>query len=376
MNLGGLFELDNKVEREKEINDLMISPAFWDDREKADKLMIELKSIKSIILNINELTNSVDDALSMLEESNNSDICSLLEDELSILKDRVDKLELETYLNGKYDNSNAIMEIHAGAGGTESCDWVSMLYRMYIRYTEKNGYNTILLDKQDGEEAGIKSIMFQINGNNAYGYLKGERGVHRLVRISPFDSNKRRHTSFAAVDVIPEINNDIDININDNDIRIDIYRSSGPGGQGVNTTDSAVRITHIPTGIVVTCQNERSQIRNKEKALEVLKSKLYSILLQEQKEEVSDIRGEIVSNGFGSAKRSYVMQPYRLVKDNDSGYERSNVDDILNGEISEMLESNFKCIKELIWECLIILEEKRLILLLIQLRKKILVRGI
>ena len=336
MNLGGLFELDNKVEREKEINDLMISPAFWDDREKADKLMIELKSIKSIILNINELTNSVDDALSMLEESNNSDICSLLEDELSILKDRVDKLELETYLNGKYDNSNAIMEIHAGAGGTESCDWVSMLYRMYIRYTEKNGYNTILLDKQDGEEAGIKSIMFQINGNNAYGYLKGERGVHRLVRISPFDSNKRRHTSFAAVDVIPEINNDIDININDNDIRIDIYRSSGPGGQGVNTTDSAVRITHIPTGIVVTCQNERSQIRNKEKALEVLKSKLYSILLQEQKEEVSDIRGEIVSNGFGSAKRSYVMQPYRLVKDNDSGYESSNVDDILNGEISEM----------------------------------------
>lgn len=346
MNLGGLFELDNKVEREKEINDLMISPAFWDDREKADKLMIELKGIKSIILNINELTNSVDDALSMLEESNNSDICSLLEDELSILKDRVDKLELETYLNGKYDNSNAIMEIHAGAGGTESCDWVSMLYRMYIRYTEKNGYNTILLDKQDGEEAGIKSIMFQINGNNAYGYLKGERGVHRLVRISPFDSNKRRHTSFAAVDVIPEINNDIDININDNDIRIDIYRSSGPGGQGVNTTDSAVRITHIPTGIVVTCQNERSQIRNKEKALEVLKSKLYSILLQEQKEEVSDIRGEIVSNGFGSAKRSYVMQPYRLVKDNDSGYESSNVDDILNGEISEMLEANLKYKKE------------------------------
>ena len=346
MNLGGLFELDNKVEREKEINDLMISPAFWDDREKADKLMIELKGIKSIILNINELTNSVDDALSMLEESNNSDICSLLEDELSILKDRVDKLELETYLNGKYDNSNAIMEIHAGAGGTESCDWVSMLYRMYIRYTEKNGYNTILLDKQDGEEAGIKSIMFQINGNNAYGYLKGERGVHRLVRISPFDSNKRRHTSFAAVDVIPEINNDIDIHINDNDIRIDIYRSSGPGGQGVNTTDSAVRITHIPTGIVVTCQNERSQIRNKEKALEVLKSKLYSILLQEQKEEVSDIRGEIVSNGFGSAKRSYVMQPYRLVKDNDSGYESSNVDDILNGEISDMLEANLKCKKE------------------------------
>ena len=342
MNLGGLFELDNKVEREKEINDLMISPAFWDDREKADKLMIELKGIKSIILNINELTNSVDDALSMLEESNNSDICSLLEDELSILKDRVDKLELETYLNGKYDNSNAIMEIHAGAGGTESCDWVSMLYRMYIRYAEKNGYNTILLDKQDGEEAGIKSIMFQINGNNAYGYLKGERGVHRLVRISPFDSNKRRHTSFASVLVMPEINKNIDVKIDDKDLRIDIYRSSGPGGQGVNTTDSAVRITHIPTGIVVTCQNERSQIRNKEKALEILKNKLYLVLLDKQSDDLNAIRGEQLTNGWGSAKRSYVMCPYTLVKDNDSGYENSNVNDILDGNIDDMIEYNIK----------------------------------
>lgn len=342
MNLGGLFELDNKVEREKEINDLMISPAFWDDREKADKLMIELKGIKSIILNINELTNSVDDALSMLEESNNSDICSLLEDELSILKDRVDKLELETYLNGKYDNSNAIMEIHAGAGGTESCDWAMMLYRMYTRYASKNNYSIIELDRQDGEEAGIKSVMFQVNGPLAYGYLKHEKGVHRLVRISPFDANKRRHTSFAAVDVMPEINNKIDIEINDSDIRVDIYRSSGPGGQGVNTTDSAVRITHIPTGIVVTCQNERSQIRNKEKALEVLKGKLLLLEKEKQDEKINGIKGEQLSNGWGSAKRSYVLCPYTLVKDNNSGYESSNVNGILDGEIEEMLEFGIK----------------------------------
>lgn len=323
----------------------MLQPSFWDNRETADKLVGELKYIKNIITNVNVLSNSVNSALEMINDSDD-DVRLLLEEEINELKVKIDKLEIETYLNGKYDKNAAIMEIHAGAGGTESCDWAQMLYRMYSRYAEKNGYSITLLDRQDGEEAGIKSIMFQVDGTFAYGYLKGEKGVHRLVRISPFDANKRRHTSFAAVDVIPEIDNDIEVNVNDSDIRVDIYRSSGPGGQGVNTTDSAVRITHIPTGIVVTCQNERSQIRNKEKAMEVLKSKLYTILLEEKKSEVSDIRGVQVSNSFGSAKRSYVMQPYRLIKDNDSGYESSDVDGILDGNITDMLDYNLKNKKE------------------------------
>ena len=323
----------------------MLQPSFWDNRETADKLVGELKYIKNIITNVNVLSNSVNSALEMIDDSDD-DVRLLLEEEINELKVKIDKLEIETYLNGKYDKNAAIMEIHAGAGGTESCDWAQMLYIMYSRYAEKNGYSITLLDRQDGEEAGIKSIMFQVDGTFAYGYLKGEKGVHRLVRISPFDANKRRHTSFAAVDVIPEIDNDIEVNVNDSDIRVDIYRSSGPGGQGVNTTDSAVRITHIPTGIVVTCQNERSQIRNKEKAMEVLKSKLYTILLEEKKSEVSDIRGVQVSNGFGGAKRSYVMQPYRLIKDNDSGYESSDVDGILDGNITDMLDYNLKNKKE------------------------------
>lgn len=323
----------------------MLQPSFWDNRDAADKLVGELKYIKNIITNVNVLSNSVNSALEMIDDSDD-DVRLLLEEEINELKVKIDKLEIETYLNGKYDKNAAIMEIHAGAGGTESCDWAQMLYRMYSRYAEKNGYSITLLDRQDGEEAGIKSIMFQVDGTFAYGYLKGEKGVHRLVRISPFDANKRRHTSFAAVDVIPEIDNDIEVNVNDSDIRVDIYRSSGPGGQGVNTTDSAVRITHIPTGIVVTCQNERSQIRNKEKAMEVLKSKLYTILLEEKKSEVSDIRGVQVSNGFGSTKRSYVMQPYRLIKDNDSGYESSDVDGILDGNITDMLDYNLKNKKE------------------------------
>ena len=343
--LGGLFDLDNKILREKEINNLMLKSDFWNDRETADKMVSELKYIKNIISSVNSLTDSISDALSMLDEGDN-DITKLLEEELDELKSLVYKLEIQTYLNGKYDKNAAIMEIHAGAGGTESCDWAQMIYRMYSRYAEKNGYSITLLDRQDGEEVGIKSIMFQVSGDFAYGYLKGEKGVHRLVRISPFDANKRRHTSFAAVDVIPEVDSDIEVNVNSNDIRVDIYRSSGPGGQGVNTTDSAVRITHIPTGIVVTCQNERSQIRNKEKAMEVLKSKLYTILLEEKKSEVNDIRGVQVSNGFGSAKRSYVLVPYRLVKDNDSGYETSDVDSILDGDITEMLDYNLKNKKE------------------------------
>ena len=217
-----------------------------------------------------------------------------------------------------------------------------MLYRMYTRYLVKNGYKYEEIDRQPGEEVGVKSILINVIGNNAYGYFKGERGVHRLVRISPFDSNKRRHTSFASVEVTPKFDNNINIVVNDSDIRVDIYRSSGPGGQGVNTTDSAVRITHIPTGIVVTCQNERSQIRNKETAMSILKSKLYNLEVMKKNNQISDLKGDQMTISFGSAKRSYVMCPYTLVKDSESGYETSNVDKILDGDIGEMLEKNIR----------------------------------
>ena len=342
MLLGGLFDLDGKKKRISEIDALMLSSSFWDDSDSANKIVSELKSIKGTIEKLEHLTKSICDNMDILESTSDAEMLLLVEDELLNIRLEVEKLELETYLSGEYDNCNAILEIHAGAGGTESCDWVNMLYRMYTRYALNNGYKIEELDRQDGEEAGIKSVMFQINGIHAYGYLKGEKGVHRLVRISPFDANKRRHTSFASVDVMPELDKNIDIQINESDIRVDIYRSSGPGGQGVNTTDSAVRITHIPTGIVVTCQNERSQIRNKERALEVLKGKLYLLELQKQNDKISSIKGEQLSNGFGSAKRSYVMQPYTMVKDNESGYESSNVDKILDGEIGEMLEIGLK----------------------------------
>ena len=342
--LGGLFDLDGKIKRVEEINNLMLESSFWDNRETSDRLVSELKYDKNIIDNINDLSNKLSSNISMLNDIKSDDIelLSLVEEDYYDIGRLIEKATLDTYLSGEYDNNNAIMEIHAGAGGTESCDWAMMLYRMYTRYASKNNYSIIELDRQDGEEAGIKSVMFQVNGPLAYGYLKHEKGVHRLVRISPFDANKRRHTSFAAVDVMPEINNKIDIEINDSDIRVDIYRSSGPGGQGVNTTDSAVRITHIPTGIVVTCQNERSQIRNKEKALEVLKGKLLLLEKEKQDEKINGIKGEQLSNGWGSAKRSYVLCPYTLVKDNNSGYESSNVSGILDGEIEEMLEFGIK----------------------------------
>ena len=339
--LGGLFDLDGKKARISEIDALMLDSSFWNDSDSANKLVSELKSIKNVVERLDSLTNSVSGNLEIVG-SGDDELLLLVESELDDLKKEVDKLELETYLSGEYDSSNAMIEIHAGAGGTESCDWANMLYRMYSRYAVNNGYKLEELDRQDGEEAGIKSVMFQISGNKAYGYLKGEKGVHRLVRISPFDSNKRRHTSFASVDVMPELDKNIDVEVSDSDIRVDIYRSSGPGGQGVNTTDSAVRITHIPTGIVVTCQNERSQIRNKEKALEVLKSKLYLLELQKQNDKISSIKGEQLSNGWGSAKRSYVMCPYTMVKDSESGYETSGVDKILDGEIEEMLEAGLK----------------------------------
>ena len=287
---------------------------------------------------VNKIIKKINDNIDILKEEVDIELIDILITEYKELECDVEKLRIETYLSHEYDKNNCILEIHSGAGGTESCDWVAMLYRMYTRYLVKNGYSYQEIDKQEGEEVGLKSVMILIKGRCAYGYLKGETGVHRLVRISPFDANKRRHTTFASVLVTPEFDNNISVDINDSDLRVDIYRSSGPGGQGVNTTDSAVRITHIPTGIVVTCQNERSQIRNKQIAMEVLKNKLYALELDKKNNELNGLKGEQMSIGFGSGKRSYVMCPYTLVKDNESGYETTNVLKILDGEIGEMLE--------------------------------------
>ena len=291
---------------------------------------------------VNKIIKKINDNIDILKEEVDIELIDILITEYKELESDVEKLRIETYLSHEYDKNNCILEIHSGAGGTESCDWVAMLYRMYTRYLVKNGYSYQEIDKQEGEEVGLKSVMILIKGRCAYGYLKGETGVHRLVRISPFDANKRRHTTFASVLVTPEFDNNISVDINDSDLRVDIYRSSGPGGQGVNTTDSAVRITHIPTGIVVTCQNERSQIRNKQIAMEVLKNKLYALELDKKNNELNGLKGEQMSIGFGSGKRSYVMCPYTLVKDNESGYETANVLKILDGEIGEMLEWNIR----------------------------------
>ena len=295
-----------------------------------------------LILNVTNIKNKLDSNILLLDEELDEEMISLINVEYEELSKKIDKLRINTYLSGEFDKNDCILEIHAGAGGTESCDWAMMLYRMYTRYLSKNGYKYEEVDRQPGDEVGVKSILINISGENAYGYFKGERGVHRLVRISPFDANKRRHTSFASIEVTPKLDNNVNILINDSDIRVDIYRSSGPGGQGVNTTDSAVRITHIETGIVVTCQNERSQIRNKETALEILKSKLYNLEIMKKNNQINDLKGEQMSIGFGSAKRSYVMCPYTLVKDSDSGYESSNILKILDGEIGEMLEKNIR----------------------------------
>lgn len=300
----------------------------------------ELREIINAVESVDKSIRNNIETLELVDEGD--ELYVILEEEYNSLLKEMDDLSLQTYLSGEYDKSNCILEIHSGAGGTESCDWANMLYRMYTRYLLKNNYKVEELDKQLGEEVGIKSVMIKVVGKNAYGYLKHEKGVHRLVRISPFDSNKRRHTSFASVEVTPEIDKNIEIDIQEKDLKIDIYRSSGPGGQGVNTTDSAVRITHLPTGIVVTCQNERSQIQNKEHCMEILKSKLYALELEKKTQELNDMKAGQMSIAFGSGKRSYVMCPYTLVKDNESGYETSSVDKILDGELEELIKMGLR----------------------------------
>lgn len=320
----------------------MNKPDFWNDRKYSEQVINESNNLKNTINTVETLTNKITNNLSLLEDTIDDEITLLLNEEYNDILKEVEELKITTYLSGEYDKYNCTLEIHAGAGGTESCDWANMLARMYIRYCEKNNYTITELSRQPGEEVGIKSILFQIKGPNAYGYFKGERGVHRLVRISPFDAGKRRHTSFASVEVIPEFDNNINIVINDKDLKIDVYHSSGAGGQSVNTSDSAVRITHIPTGIVITCQNERSQIQNREKALEILKNRLYLLEIEKQNNRLSNITKDQKTIGFGSGKRSYIMCPYTLVKDNDSNYETPDVNKVLDGNIEEFIKEGVK----------------------------------
>jgi len=323
----------------------MNNPNFWDDQNKANKVISELNLLKKTIEQIENLKNKIDSNLEMIS-FDDIEIQELITNDIEDIKSNLDELEIFILLNGPYDKHNAVLEIHPGAGGTESCDWANMLFRMYTRWCDKKGYKYEIIDEQKGEEAGIKSVSMIISGINVFGYLKNEKGVHRLVRISPFDSNARRHTSFASVEVTPYIEgNDINIEIKPSDIRIDIYRSQGAGGQGVNTTDSAVRITHLPTKIVVTCKNERSQIQNKEKAMEVLKNKLYLLEIEKKEQEMKSLKGEQADNAFGSQIRNYVMCPYTLVKDLRTKVETSNVDKVLDGDIDIFINSCLKGIR-------------------------------
>ena len=318
---------------------------FWNDSNRSTMVIDKLNSLKRIVEKTEKLEKKIDSNLEMLK-FNDEEMNEIINNDVETIKTELNDLEVFALLNGPYDRFDAVLEIHPGAGGTESCDWANMLYRMYTRWCEKNGYKYEIIDEQKGEEAGIKSVAMIIHGINAYGYLKNEKGVHRLVRISPFDSNARRHTSFASVDVMPYIDDDdIDIEIKPSDIRIDVYRSTGAGGQGVNTTDSAVRITHIPTKIVVTCQNERSQIQNKEKAMEILKNKLYQLEIEKKEKEIKALKGEQTDINFGSQIRNYVMHPYSLVKDLRTNVETSNVEKVLVGDINLFINSGLKGIR-------------------------------
>ena len=341
MNYGGIFDIDKKKEYIKELEDKVNQSDFWNDTNRAQDIIKELNDNKELVDNISNLKNKINDNIELLDIVEDSELVDLENDSTELIES-IDKLNLLLLFNGPYDKNNCIVDIHSGAGGTEACDWANMLYRMYTRWCEKKNFKIEVLDYQDGEEAGIKSVSFLVKGLNAYGLLKNEKGVHRLVRLSPFDSNNRRHTSFASLEVTPEIEQDNSIEIDEKDIKIDVYRSSGAGGQGVNTTDSAVRITHLPTKIVVTCQNERSQIQNKETALNILKSKLLLIKLEEQEKQLKSITGEQMGIDFGSQIRSYVMHPYSMVKDHRTNTETSDVNGVLDGDIDKFIEDNLK----------------------------------
>ena len=341
------LDLEGKKKRIEELEMEMEAPGFWDDPDSSNRKMKELKNLKDTAELCNKLETQYSDIETLIEmghEEEDPDMVEEIRGELDEFIEELDELRISTLLSGEYDKDNAILKLNAGAGGTESCDWCGMLYRMYTRWAEKKGFSVEVLDYLDGEEAGIKSVTFQINGENAYGYLKSEKGVHRLVRISPFNAQGKRQTSFVSLDVMPDIEEDLDIEINPEDLRIDTYRSSGAGGQHINKTSSAIRITHLPTGIVVQCQNERSQFQNKDKAMQMLKAKLYLLKQQEQEQKLSGIQGELTEIGWGNQIRSYVLQPYTMVKDHRTGVESGNVDSILDGNLDPFINGYLKWI--------------------------------
>ena len=325
----------------------MEAPGFWDNPDYSNKKMKELKNLKDTVDQINGLETQYEDIETLIEMGNEEEDESMVEEirgELDSFAAELETLRIGTLLTGEYDKNDAILKLNAGAGGTESCDWCSMLYRMYTRWAEKKGFSVEVLDYLDGDEAGIKSVTFQVNGENAYGYLKSEKGVHRLVRISPFNAQGKRQTSFVSLDVMPNIEEDLDVEINDEDLRIDTYRSSGAGGQHINKTSSAIRITHLPTGIVVQCQNERSQFQNKDKAMQMLKAKLYMLKQEENAQKLSGIRGEVKEIGWGNQIRSYVFQPYTMVKDHRTSHETGNVDAVMDGDLDPFINAYLKWI--------------------------------
>lgn len=325
----------------------MEEPDFWDRPEEAQELMKQLSSMKDDRDTYQRLVSAKEDMETLIEmgyEENDASVIPEIQEMLDSFKEDFEAIRIKTLLSGEFDTNNAIIKLNAGAGGTEACDWCGMLYRMYTRWAERKGFTLEELDFLEGEEAGVKSVTFQVNGVNAYGYLKSEKGVHRLVRISPFNAAGKRQTSFVSCDVMPDIDKEIEVEVRDEDLRIDTYRSSGAGGQHINKTSSAIRITHLPTGIVVTCQNERSQFQNKDKAMQMLRAKLYMLKLQEQEEKLSGIRGEVTEIGWGNQIRSYVMQPYTMVKDHRTNAETGNVDAVMDGGIDLFINAYLKWI--------------------------------
>lgn len=334
------FNVAKLEEDLKELQEEMAAPDFWNDLSRAQGINQKAKHTEDRLSSYHGMLSRLDDVDVLIDlaiEEDDEAVSADIEKEIAELFNEADMLRLETLLRGEYDHCEAILSLHAGAGGTEAQDWASMLYRMYTRYCERHGFKVTVLDYLDGDEAGIKSVTFQISGSNAYGYLKSEKGIHRLVRISPFDSNARRHTSFTSLDVTPVINDEIEVDIRSEDLRVDTYRSSGAGGQHINKTDSAVRITHIPTGVVVACQTQRSQVQNREVCMRMLRSKLVELKEREAMEKLSEIKGEMKKIEWGSQIRSYVFQPYTMVKDHRTGFEKGDVDSVMDGDLDPFI---------------------------------------